>query len=67
MADTYRQALEEIAALAHVTQWRGGDVHWLTPDHMLDEDGYGPIHPAFKRGLEHAARIAQKSLDREAL
>lgn len=59
----YRQALEEIAKLVNVTQTRGPMEHWTTPDHLMDGDGWGPIHPRTKDGLKHAARIAQQALD----
>jgi len=59
----YRKALEEIIALAHVTQSRGLLEHIGTPDHLLDEDGWGPIHPRTLDGLKKAASIAQKALD----
>ena len=58
----YRKALEEIAALVNTTQTRGVFEHLTTPDQLMDEDGWGPIHPRTKDGLKYAAGIAQRAL-----
>lgn len=62
-----RACLEEIAALENVTQSRGPLEHLSTPSHLVDEDGWGPIDPTFKRGLSHAARIARSCLNNSVL
>jgi len=59
----YYNALKRIAALADVTQTRGPLEHIFTPEHIMEEDGWGPIHPFTKDGLRMAARIAQAALD----
>lgn len=61
-AARYRQALEEIAGLAKMTQTRGEFEQLNTPDHLIDEDGWGPIHPRVLQSLKYAARIAQRAL-----
>ena len=58
----YRTALEQIAALEHVTEVRGPLEHWFTPDHLVDTEGWGPIKPEVKQGLTIAAHIAKKAL-----
>ena len=63
LINIYRKALEQIASLANVTQSRGVFEQMNTPDHLIDEDGFGPIHPKLKQGLAHASRIAQKALE----
>jgi len=61
--EQYRQALEAIAALKNATQTRGDFEHMCTPEHMMTEDGWGPIHPRTLDGLKHTARMAQRALD----
>lgn len=61
----YRNALLQIAALADVTETRGFLEHVFTPEHLMAEDGWGPVHPRTKDGLRIAARIAQRALDEE--
>lgn len=56
-------ALERIAALANVTEVRGGMEDIDVPDHMVKEGGWVPIHPRLKLGLEIAAKMAQEALD----
>ena len=51
-------ALREIADLANKTQSRGPLEHVITPDNMMMDDGWGPIDPRLKKGLDVAARIA---------
>ncbi len=61
--ERYRTALEQIANLVNITQTRGFSEHWFTPDHLVDEDGWGPIHPMTKQGLRLAAKMAQRALE----
>ncbi len=56
-------ALKRIAALAHVTEVRGGMEDIDAPDHKVKEGGWVPIHPRLKLGLELAAKMAQEALD----
>lgn len=58
-----REALEGIAALSEATQVKGGFFDVGTPDHLVDEDGFVPIHPAMKSGLTHAAKMAKRALE----
>jgi len=60
--EIYQQALEQIAALKSATQSRGALEQFDTPDPLIDSDGWGPIRPQFKEGLEFAARIAERAL-----
>ena len=59
-----RSALGTIAALANVTQIRGPLENLGVPDHLVDTDGWGPIPPDVKRGLDYAAKIARKALEK---
>lgn len=63
--EKYHIALQQIANLANVTQSRGVFEQMFTPDGLIDDDGFGPIHPKLKQGLEYAARIARKALEEE--
>lgn len=56
-------ALKRIAALAHVTEVRGGMEDIDAPDHKVKEGGWVPIHPRLKLGLELTAKMAQEALD----
>ena len=59
--EIFRKALEEIAALENVTQTKGLLEHDSTPEYLV-QNGWGPIHPQMKRGLNFAAKIAIEAL-----
>jgi len=61
----YRDALERIAALAHVTQIRGALEDIGVLDALVSPDGWVIIDPRTKRGLVYAAQIAQAALTKE--
>jgi len=59
----YRQALEKIASLSEVREMRGGIADCLgVPNHLV-HDGWVPIPPMVKVGLDYAANIARKALN----
>ena len=55
--------LTEIARLSDVTEIRGAFEDVGAPEHHVTKDGWVPIDPRTKRGLDFAARIAQQALE----
>ena len=54
-----RNALEHIASLDLVTEWRG-ELDIRMPESWVN--GLFPIHPLTRKGLSYAARIAKRAL-----
>ena len=61
----FRDALEKIAAMESVKEVRGGFEEYCTPDHLVKEGGWVPIHPRTKQGIMIAVRIAKKALEED--
>lgn len=64
--EVYREALVKIADLANKTKMRDAFSGCFTPDHLIEPDGFVPMHPEMGRGLKFAANIARMALTAEA-
>lgn len=56
--------LTQINNMRNATQIKGGLFDIGMPKHLIDDDGFVPIHPSVLDGLKLAANVAREALEK---